>query len=135
HRLSSRHGVGCRWSAKTGRATFAERKWLCPPWRTHGDDIRLDVSRMRRSRADPGRTRLRLHRLRDRVRRGGSVRPLSRLSKCFFPRSPSIGVSRLSSDWESTRLKIELSPVQIREAAYFETVSDANGRDGNADWI
>ncbi len=26
---------------------------------------------------------------------------------------------RLSSDWESTRLKIELSPVQIREAAYF----------------
>ncbi len=25
---------------------------------------------------------------------------------------------RLSSDWESTRLKIELSPVQIREAAY-----------------
>ena len=24
---------------------------------------------------------------------------------------------RLSSDWESTRLKIELSPVQIREAA------------------
>ena len=28
---------------------------------------------------------------------------------------------RLSSDWESTRLKIELSPVQIREAAYSET--------------
>ncbi len=26
-------------------------------------------------------------------------------------------MSRLSSDWESTRLKIELSPVQIREAA------------------
>ncbi len=25
---------------------------------------------------------------------------------------------RLSSDWESTRLKIELSPVQIREAAF-----------------
>ena len=25
---------------------------------------------------------------------------------------------RLSSDWESTRLKIELSPVQIGEAAY-----------------
>ena len=26
---------------------------------------------------------------------------------------------RLSSDWESTRLKIELSPVQIREAALY----------------
>ena len=26
--------------------------------------------------------------------------------------------SRLSSDWESTRLKIELSPVQIGEAAF-----------------
>ena len=28
------------------------------------------------------------------------------------------GASRLSSDWESTRLKIELSSVQIGEAAY-----------------
>lgn len=34
---------------------------------------------------------------------------------------------RLSSDWESTRLKIELSPVQIREAAllnYFTFPND-----------
>ena len=33
--------------------------------------------------------------------------------------------SRLSSDWESTRLKIELSPVQIGEAAYSESPSDS----------
>ena len=37
--------------------------------------------------------------------------------------------SRLSSDWESTRLKIELSPVQIREAAYSETAT-TNGASG-----
>ena len=29
------------------------------------------------------------------------------------------GARRLSSAWESTRLKIELSPVQIGEAAFF----------------
>lgn len=39
-------------------------------------------------------------------------------SKSFFIRSTDVRVSRLSSDWESTRLKIELSPVQIREAAF-----------------
>ena len=49
------------------------------------------------------------------------------LSKSFFRRSASVRAGRLSSDWESTRLKIELSPVQIREAACFETASDANG--------
>jgi hypothetical protein len=38
-------------------------------------------------------------------------------SKSFFPWSASLCMRRLSSDWESTRLKIELSPVQIREAA------------------
>ena len=37
--------------------------------------------------------------------------------KSFFLPSASFDTRRLSSDWESTRLKIELSPVQIREAA------------------
>lgn len=41
----------------------------------------------------------------------------TRLSKSFLGRSSSLRTGRLSSDWESTRLKIELSPVQIREAA------------------
>ncbi len=46
-----------------------------------------------------------------------NLRPLS---KPFFQSSASFKTRRLSSDWESTRLKIELSPVQIREAAYSE---------------
>ncbi len=41
----------------------------------------------------------------------------SGVSKSFFLPSSSLDMRRLSSDWESTRLKIELSPVQIREAA------------------
>ena len=40
------------------------------------------------------------------------------LSKSFFVRSTEVRTRRLSSDWESTRLKIELSPVRIREAAF-----------------
>ena len=41
-----------------------------------------------------------------------------RLSKPFLSASAFDSTSRLSSDWESTRLKIELSPVQIGEAAF-----------------
>ena len=44
-------------------------------------------------------------------------------SKSFFMPSTDDELGRLSSDWESTRLKIELSPVQIREAAYSETAT------------
>ncbi len=40
-----------------------------------------------------------------------------RVPKSFFLRFASFRSRRLSSDWESTRLKIALSPVQIREAA------------------
>ena len=36
----------------------------------------------------------------------------------FFTLVIDWSARRLSSDWESTRLKIELSPVQIREAAF-----------------
>ena len=39
-----------------------------------------------------------------------------------MPERVSIGLRRLSSDWESTQLKIELSPVQIGEAAYFSGI-------------
>ena len=37
----------------------------------------------------------------------------------FHPVPIRSHASRLSSDWESTRLKIELSPVQIREVACY----------------
>ena len=50
-------------------------------------------------------------------------------SKSFFMPSTDDELGRLSSDWESTRLKIELSPVQIREAAYSETAT-TNGASG-----
>ena len=42
------------------------------------------------------------------------------------------GARRLSSDWESTRLKIELSPVQIREAAYSEATNGVRSRRNDA---
>ncbi len=56
-----------------------------------------------------------------RGRHAGRSRSTSaRNSKWFFlPCGVDSNARRLSSDWESTRLKIELSPVQIREAASF----------------
>ena len=62
------------------------------------------------------------------LRLGPSFGPLAAPFETLFD---TVGVrkraGRLSSDWESTRLKIELSPVQIGEAAYSDPVSGANG--------
>ena len=65
----------------------------------------------------------------------GSESDPSGIETLFYILSVDQNACRLSSDWESTRLKIELSPVQIGEAAYFETVSGATRRENDADPI
>ena len=60
---------------------------------------------------------------------------LRRFETLFSATAVAPSARRLSSDWESTRLKIELSPVQIGEAAYSVAANDVSSHSKSVDTI